>query len=193
MTGYSTTSRKQPRFPPQVEKSSTWPTAEPTSSRPTPRWHSANWINVTPTYKPLPFGVSTFAVSTDVKPKRRTQARLILAAAAMVSTVAVTGTSEAPHHYDCTVAAASATCTVSGASWPSTAPKKLDVFPRSDDPRWLALGYNPKWPHLGYDPKWQSFGYEPQYNGFQPPATLRRFRSTQSLPAELHRLPSEDG
>ena len=72
-------------------------------------------------------------------------------------------------------------------------PQGLDVIPRSDDPRWLALGYNPKWPHLGNDPKWQSFGYEPQYNGFQPPATLRRFRSTQSLPAELHRLPSEDG
>ena len=119
---------------------------------------------------------------TDVKLQRRTRTRLILAAAAVVSTVAVTGTSEMPHHNDCTLAAASAPCTTIGGSGLSRAPKKLGVLPRSGDPRWLALGYNPKWPYLGYDPKWRSFGYEPQYNGFQPPATLRHFRSPQSRP-----------
>ncbi len=98
--------------------------------------------------------------------KRRT--RLVLAAAAMVSTFAVTGASATPHHGDCTLAAAFATCTETGGSVLSTSPKKLDVLPHSGDPRWLALGYNPKWPQLGYDPKWEGFGYEPQYNGFQP-------------------------
>ena len=102
-------------------------------------------------------------------------------AAAIVATVAVTGASETPHHRDCTAALASpAPCINTDESSLSTAPKKLNALPRSDDPRWLAPGYNPKWPHLGYNPKWQSFGYEPQYNGFQPPATLRRIPSTQS-------------
>ena len=103
-----------------------------------------------------------------IQSARRTRARLIVAAAAVMSTVALTGTSAQPHHDDCTPVAPSAPCTQTDGSSLSTAPKKLNVLPHSDDPRWLALGYNPKWPRLGYNPKWQGFGYEPQYNGFQP-------------------------
>jgi hypothetical protein len=108
------------------------------------------------------------STSFNMSPTFKPRTRLILAAAVMVSSFAVTGASATPHHNDCTLAAASATCTDTGGSALSTSPKKLDVLPHSVDPRWLALGYNPKWPQLGYDPKWEGFGYEPQYNGFQP-------------------------
>ena len=100
----------------------------------------------------------------------------------MVSSVVLTGQSATPHYDDCTLIGPSAPCTKTDGSSLSTAPNNLDVLPDSDDPRWLALGYNPKWPSLGYNPKWQNFGYEPQYKGFQPRSTLRSSTSTQATP-----------
>ena len=41
------------------------------------------------------------------------------------------------------------------------------VFPRSNNPKWRALGYDPRWPALGHNPKWNGFGYDPKWNGFQ--------------------------
>jgi hypothetical protein len=111
----------------------------------------------------------------------------------MVSSVALTGTSATAHNDDCTLTGPSAPCTKTDGSSLSTAPNKLDVLPHSDDPRWLALGYNPKWPSLGYNPKWQNFGYEPQYKGFQPRSTLLSSTATPSTatgPASSSSVPS---
>jgi hypothetical protein len=106
----------------------------------------------------------------EIKPQRWARTRLTLVAAATASFVTMPGAAATPHQHDCTLAAASATCTEISGGRIFTTPKRLDVLPHSDDPRWLALGYNPKWPQLGYNPKWRGFGYEPQYKGFQPPA-----------------------